>query len=57
MAKAPMKPAYERSAADRKADAGKREGGKADMRADAKATRKMPQRDGLAKFARSIKVI
>jgi hypothetical protein len=40
MAKAPMKPsAYERSAADRKADAGKREGGKADMKADAKATK------------------
>lgn len=40
MAKAPMKPsAYERSAADRKADVGKREGGKADKSADAKATK------------------
>ena len=46
--------AYEASKADRKADKGMKEGGKADRKADAK---KVPARDGLAKYARSIKVI
>lgn len=48
---------YEASKADRKADKGMKEGGKADMKADAKEARKVPARDGLAKFARSIKAI
>ena len=48
--------ARERSAADKRADKGIREGSKRDVRADAKPAReRVPQRDGLAKMGREMR--